>query len=264
MDKPQVTVPIPKPKIRFANIARAAALGESKDDFSGKVNVAITGVIINSRAITKNWNNSTYRKQAIDYINSATEKQLKSIMSSLGNAANKRISRIKSAGVPSPAVDALQDRMGTTHFSIRGLGRNELFSNILMASKFLSSETSTLGGAREHWNSAFRRLGFEPNMMNENLVRNVYDIIEKVKEVEGYTQYQFNYERLANELYNEFGDLLNMESEQLQGAYDEGIGMFDEMIRTGMEKARALYEEEQAEFSSRFESMFPKGKKFEW
>ena len=82
MDKPEVSIPIPKPKSRFTNIARAAVLGESKEDFSGKVNVGITGVIINSRAITKNWNNSTYRKQAIDYINSGTEKQLKSIMAS--------------------------------------------------------------------------------------------------------------------------------------------------------------------------------------
>lgn len=248
-------------------------------DFSYEVNVSPTkaqdiakGVqvtVYDAKFVAKNWNDSETRKRAWTQIQKATLNEIKQHLRALQSTVRGRVERLKASGVPSPALDVWEKNtkgMGwsTGRIYIKGFDRDTLIHELACANQFLSSETSTVGGAKKVMNQAFRRLGFEPDKMNQTLVSNMYKIINQIKEVGDYTSFQFNYERLAGLLEEEYGDFLRVEEYNSQNASAEAEEMFGEILRRGMDNAKKLYEEQMASRMDAFKNAYRPGRTFTW
>ena len=248
-------------------------------DFSYEVNVSPTkaqdiakGVqvtVYDAKFVAKNWNDSETRKRAWTQIQKATLNEIKQHLRALQSTVRGRVERVKASGVPSPALDVWEKNtkgMGwsTGRIYIKGFDRDTLIHELACANQFLSSETSTVGGAKKVMNQAFRRLGFEPDTMNQTLVSNMYKIINQIKEVGDYTSFQFNYERLAGLLEEEYGDFLRVEEYNSQNASAEAEEMFGEILRRGMDNAKKLYEEQMASRMDAFKNAYRPGRTFTW
>ena len=250
-----------------------------RKDYNAEVNVmpykaedmkkGITVVVYDAKFVAKNWNDSETRKKAWTYIQKATLNEIKQHLRSLQSTVRGRVERLKASGVPSPALDVWEKNtkgMGwsTGRIYIKGFDRDTLIHELACANQFLSSETSTVGGAKKVMNQAFRRLGFEPDTMNQTLVSNMYKIINQIKEVGDYTSFQFNYERLAGLLEEEYGDFLRVEEYNSQNASAEAEEMFGEILRRGMDNAKKLYEEQMASRMDAFKNAYRPGRTFTW
>lgn len=248
-------------------------------DYASEVNVYSTKAqdisnggkvkVYDAKFVAKNWNDSETRKMAWSYIQKATYNEIKEHLRALQSTVKGRVERLKASGIPSPALDVWEKNtrgMGwsTARIYIKGFDRDTLIHELACANQFLSSETSTVGGAKKVMNQAFRRLGFEPDTMNQTLVSNMYKIINKVKEVGGFTAFQFNYERLAGLLEEEYGDFLRIEEFNSQEASAQAEEMFGEILQRGMDAAREIYEQQMASRMDAFENAFRPGRTFNW
>ena len=248
-------------------------------DYASEVNVYSTKAqdisnggkvkVYDAKFVAKNWNDSETRKMAWSYIQKATYNEIKEHLRALQSTVKGRVERLKASGIPSPALDVWETNtrgMGwsTARIYIKGFDRDTLIHELACANQFLSSETSTVGGAKKVMNQAFRRLGFEPDTMNQTLVSNMYKIINKVKEVGGFTAFQFNYERLAGLLEEEYGDFLRIEEFNSQEASAQAEEMFGEILQRGMDAAREIYEQQMASRMDAFENAFRPGRTFNW
>ena len=248
-------------------------------DYASEVNVYSTKAqdisnggkvkVYDAKFVAKNWNDSETRKKAWSYIQKATYNEIKEHLRALQSTVKGRVERLKASGIPSPALDVWEKNtrgMGwsTARIYIKGFDRDTLIHELACANQFLSSETSTVGGAKKVMNQAFRRLGFEPDTMNQTLVSNMYKIINKVKEVGGFTAFQFNYERLAGLLEEEYGDFLRIEEFNSQEASAQAEEMFGEILQRGMDAAREIYEQQMASRMDAFENAFRPGRTFNW
>ena len=248
-------------------------------DYASEVNVYPTKAqdisnggkvkVYDAKFVAKNWNDSETRKMAWSYIQKATYNEIKEHLRALQSTVKGRVERLKASGIPSPALDVWEKNtrgMGwsTARIYIKGFDRDTLIHELACANQFLSSETSTVGGAKKVMNQAFRRLGFEPDTMNQTLVSNMYKIINKVKEVGGFTAFQFNYERLAGLLEEEYGDFLRIEEFNSQEASAQAEEMFGEILQRGMDAAREIYEQQMASRMDAFENAFRPGRTFNW
>ena len=225
--------------------------------------------VYDAKFVAKNWNDSETRKMAWSYIQKATYNQIKEHLRELQSTVKGRVARLKASGIPSPALDVWEKNtrgMGWSNarIYIKGFDRDTLIHELACANQFLSSETSTVGGAKKVMNQAFRRLGFEPDTMNQTLVSNMYKIINKVKEVGGFTAFQFNYEKLAGLLEEEYGDFLRIEEFNSQEASAQAEEMFGEILQRGMDAAREIYEQQMASRMDAFENAFRPGRTFNW
>lgn len=248
-------------------------------DYASEVNVYSTKAqdisnggkvkVYDAKFVAKNWNDSETRKMAWSYIQKATYNEIKEHLRALQSTVKGRVERLKASGIPSPALDVWEKNtrgMGwsTARIYIKGFDRDTLIHELACANQFLSSETSTVGGAKKVMNQAFRRLGFEPDTMNQTLVSNMYKIINKVKEVGGFTAFQFNYERLAGLLEEEYGDFLRIEEFNSQEASAQAEEMFGKILQRGMDAAREIYEQQMASRMDAFENAFRPGRTFNW
>ena len=83
----------------------------------------------------------------IDKFNKLKEPDLKKIVGRLVSAANKRIRRMESAGIESPALSGVKRSGGT--FSVKDKNLDQLRSEYARAKRFLTSKTSTIKGAKK-------------------------------------------------------------------------------------------------------------------
>lgn len=103
-----------------------------------------------------------------------SRKDLSKVVRQMGDAAHKRIARLREAGVNSPALrsfnrDVVQStvvdgkRITTVgskgEISVKSLSVNQLRAEWKRAYKFLSSKTSTVGGAKRYIKETAERLG---------------------------------------------------------------------------------------------------------
>ena len=73
-------------------------------------------------------------------------KALRNVANRLGGAANKRVSRLRKAGIESPAIQGLTESF---RFKRGGKTESELIGNIMESRAFLSEKTSTVSGVKE-------------------------------------------------------------------------------------------------------------------
>lgn len=94
-------------------------------------------------AIKDSYDEKKFYNEALDFTTKEARKEANKLFSKL----NKRIDRIKSEGVLSPAINALEQK-GITRFSSAGKNSEDLSKEWAIAYNFDSLETSTLSGAR--------------------------------------------------------------------------------------------------------------------
>ncbi len=147
-------------------------------------------------------NNNVYDKVnlkgSISYLQNLTNRQLTNltrnelakVVSKLASAANKRTKRLMQSGVPSPALIGRVER-GKVKFSVKGKNVDELKKEYLEVKSYLSSETSTVKGARKVMNTVINTLKNERGIeITEDQYKNFFKIFERVKEVDPYVSSQ--------------------------------------------------------------------------
>lgn len=137
--------------------------------------------------------------------------ELRKTIGQLGSIANKRITRIQTAGIYSPAVKALQESMDTDtprfsttkgiDYSNGSVAINQLRARLAQINKFLDSETSTVTGARQYKSDVESRLGLKN--ASEKALSVIWRVISTVKEVNPIIA---NYQSLGNFIYERITD----------------------------------------------------------
>lgn len=137
--------------------------------------------------------------------------ELRKTIGQLGSIANKRITRLQTAGIYSPAVKALQESMDTDtprfsttkgiDYSNGSVAINQLRARLAQINKFLDSETSTVTGARQYKSDVESRLGLKN--ASEKALSVIWRVISTVKEVNPIIA---NYQSLGNFIYERITD----------------------------------------------------------
>lgn len=137
--------------------------------------------------------------------------ELRKTIGQVGSIANKRITRLQTAGIYSPAVKALQESMDTDtprfsttkgiDYSNGSVAINQLRARLAQINKFLDSETSTVTGARQYKSDVESRLGLKN--ASEKALSVIWRVISTVKEVNPIIA---NYQSLGNFIYERITD----------------------------------------------------------
>lgn len=125
------------------------------------------------------------------------ESTLKSIVSRIVSAANKRLSRFEKAGITTPAYNDVMKSGGK--FSVKGKNRDELLLEFARAKKFFSSQTSTISGYKKfikktgiRFNQKLGKSKSEldsiiqkDNSQQEQWIKDIYQFLDKVIQFDG-------------------------------------------------------------------------------
>lgn len=126
----------------------------------------------------------------LDTFNRLNEKELRSITSRLVSAGNKRIRRLQSHDINSPAMQSLGNEKAFSTKLPKGTNRqqriNRLRSEFSRARSFLTSETSTIGGYRKFTKRTKERIANELRIpykvVDKKLdVNRLYDLLHKAQ-----------------------------------------------------------------------------------
>lgn len=126
----------------------------------------------------------------LDSFNRLNEKELRSITSRLVSAGNKRIRRLESHDINSPALQSLGKEKAFSTKLPKGTSKqqrvNQLRSEFSRARSFLTSETSTIGGYRKFTKRTKERIARELNMpykvVDKSLdVNRLYELLHKAQ-----------------------------------------------------------------------------------
>lgn len=82
---------------------------------------------------------------SFDIVNKQTRKEMYKEAKKAIDAANKRIKRLESSGLFSPALESVKKH---GNFSTKGLNRNQLLREYAKAVEFMNMKTSTVTGAK--------------------------------------------------------------------------------------------------------------------
>lgn len=173
-------------------------------------------------------------------LNKATREQLAKLNQKYGSIANKRISRIQSQDLYSPALRGLEKK-NIEHFSTAGKSRDELYRQYMIIQEFLDAKTSSVSGAKTYKSDVEHTLGLE-NVSNKAL-NTIWGVISRIKEVVPMIP---NYQDLGNMIYDEIkydaDDYNEPDSRELEEMIQELAGKYtDEVIK--------MVEEQEKEFS---------------
>lgn len=157
-----------------------------------------------------------------------TRKELAKVVSKLASASNKRIKRLIQSGVPSPALIGLIER-GKVHFGVKGKNIDQLKKEYLEVKSYLSSETSTVKGARKVMNTVIDTLKNKKGIeITENQYKDFFKIYERVKEVDPYiSSQQMKYkvfESISNKMdYANPDDVIDSVIDDLENLYEQSV-----------------------------------------
>lgn len=190
-------------------------------------------------------NNNVYDKVnlkgSISYLQNLTNRQLTNltrnelakVVSKLASASNKRTKRLIQSGVPSPALIGRVER-GKVKFSVKGKNVDELKKEYLEVKSYLSSETSTVKGARKVMNTVIDTLKNKKGIeITENQYKDFFKIYERVKEADPYiSSQQMKYkvfEAISNKMdYANPDDVIDSVIDDLENLYEQSMKESDD------------------------------------
>ena len=175
-------------------------------------------------------------------LNKMTQAELKAVTQKLVYTANARIERFEKKGIESPA---LKDK---PHFKTRGMTLNQLRGQYAAAKNFLSYETSTISGYREHQRKTVSRmLGTD---VSTKEAQHIYEHSNMDKLWQAYERHRDKIESTAMASSH-------IQKALLQKATDSTTTAdFDQMIEDLLQEETASYEAEQEQFNQLFDSEF--------
>ena len=157
-----------------------------------------------------------------------TRNELAKVVSKLASAANKRTKRLIQSEVPSPALIGRVER-GKVKFSVKGKNVDELKKEYLEVKSYLSSETSTVKGARKVMNTVIDTLKNKKGIeITENQYKDFFKIYERVKEADPYiSSQQMKYkvfEAISNKMdYANPDDVIDSVIDDLENLYEQSM-----------------------------------------
>lgn len=141
----------------------------------------------------KNMTAGEIASMSLEQFNRLTASEAKQALNKVRRAVNQRLRRLDAAiDYTSPARQQLKrSGGGSERLRAASASRNANLSELKRGMDFLNSKTSTVTGARAHFNKAKEYLGLSDNATKED-IREAYEEFEKIQE--------------------EFGGLLNKEA----------------------------------------------------
>lgn len=123
------------------------------------------------------------------------EKELRKVVQTLADAGNKRIKRLKEAGLKSPALNYVEHSKGGLHFSSKGKKLNQLRAEYIRVKNFLTAETGNVKGARKFIKDSVQ--GFYEKsgiVMSEKDFQDIMEIYEDIKRADpSITSYKYHF-----------------------------------------------------------------------
>lgn len=90
---------------------------------------------------------------------SLSRKELAKAVTIIDSAANKRMKRLRQAGVDSPELKSFESTSGAgSKFSVKGKSLNDLRQQFVQTRNFMKAKTSSLGGAKKVQSNLMKRL----------------------------------------------------------------------------------------------------------
>lgn len=155
---------------------------------------------------------SEVRGYTLTKIMSMSRKDLAKATSTLAQASNKRLDRLKKKGITTPASEYIKKHGG--RFSTKGKDIIELREEFQRTKGFLESETSTLKGYRAWENKIATTLknntGIDYNSLNELQKRKFWKAYAKLEELDEANVYNQRYKSSVNEIYTAVKNGLKM------------------------------------------------------
>lgn len=148
--------------------------------------------------------------------------------SRLASKANKRVNRLKNAGLTdSPAYQKyIED--GGAKFSVKGKSYNELQSEVSRLNRFINSQTSTIRG----YNRSLKEIAANTGIKYKNMAdlkkksSKFFELSSKVE------QYLRNVEDMASAIgYQKIWEAVNQYVQTNEGALEHGEDNIDSMVK---------------------------------
>ena len=127
----------------------------------------------------------------LDAFNKLNESELRALTSRLVSAGNKRIRRLQSHDINSPAIQSLgKEKVFSTKLE-KGTSKqqrvNKLRAEFSRARSFLNSETSTIGGYKKFAKRTTKRIASELGMLEKEVMKRLdlnrlFDTLHKLQE----------------------------------------------------------------------------------
>lgn len=144
------------------------------------------------------------------------------------DAANKRLKRLESSEILSPAYSNVIERGGK--FSTAGLDRNELIREASRAISFMNMETSTLKGAKQYENNLVSKLSNKAKSITQSQRKVLFDAFRKLEQISPQGLNLYGSDRLIRMLGDSivdsglsFDEMMNNAINELNQAYEENI-----------------------------------------
>ena len=146
---------------------------------------------------------SEIQNYTLSHVMSMSRRDLAKATSTLAQAGNKRLARMKEKHITTPATEYIKKHGGK--FSTKGKDLEQLREEFQRAKGFLESETSTIKGYRA-WEQKIAatlqdRAGIDYNSLTENQKRKFWKVYSKLEEMDSANVYGAKYRTSVNEIY---------------------------------------------------------------
>lgn len=165
--------------------------------------------------------------------------------------ANKRIRRLESQGMFSPALHSVKFRVINGHsgeFHVKGCNLNELRSEINRCINFLNMETSTVTGAKRHERTLEARFN-QGKKFTQEQHRAIFNIYRSAQKVNPYEVKVYGSDRLIQYIANEIS------SADDAIMHDNGILDFDALLERVKREVEGTVDYMQEKAFSEFENV---------
>ncbi len=193
-----------------------------------KVNVSVSGKA-----------KGTHKYAMIKDVASKTRAELAKECRRVFDIANKRINRLNSSGLMSPALHSV---LKEGKFYAKGADLHKLQHEYARCISFLNMDTSTVSGARKYEKHIEKIMGGKLSTAQKSVL---FDAFRRIKEVSPAGLMSYGSDRLISYLADE----IRSEDDNIN-AVDEPD--FKGLVEKAMNEVTAAYEKAEAEFSEMF------------
>lgn len=157
--------------------------------------------------------------------------------------ANKRIKRLETSGLMSPALHAV---LKEGKFYAKGKDLNQLRHEYSRVMAFLNMSTSTVAGARQYESHINSIMG---GTLTDKQKSTLFDAFRRIKEVSPAGLMSYGSDRLISYLADE----IRSEDDNIENGPDFD---FELMVKKAMDEVMAMYDKLEDEFNKAFKNAF--------
>lgn len=161
---------------------------------------------------------------SIGEFSAMTRSELSKVVSRLSSTANKRIKRLESNDIQSPAYRGVISSGGK--FGSKGKTLNELRSEYMRVTGFLKSKTSTVKGYRQVRTDLITRIGATDEELTKELENKLWSVYNEMGGLTAFIQgsgdrQKFIYDTITDNPNASISELINAVNDRLTDSYEE-------------------------------------------